>query len=161
MSHLPAIEIGCADIKDIRFDERLDINPSPAVTKIADLREPLPYPDASFEFVKGAAVIEHLTSAEQVRLVRELHRVLISHGVVWIQCPDLEWLIDSRATGVISEEWFQTQMSGGMRDIYDHHRGLLTAKELMRLFESYGFRTLQLLDGFAEAGSLDGLFEKM
>lgn len=55
-----------------------------------DLREPLPYPDDTFNVVYCNHVAEHLTPDEGISLVKELHRVLEPGGICRLVVPDLE-----------------------------------------------------------------------
>ena len=55
-----------------------------------DIREPLPYPDNSFDAVYCSHLIEHLTPKKGGELVAEIHRVLARSGICRIVCPDLE-----------------------------------------------------------------------
>lgn len=58
-----------------------------------DLRRRLPLPDASFAYVFGEHVIEHISEGEGVALLAELHRVVRPQGVVRLTTPDLRKLI--------------------------------------------------------------------
>lgn len=58
-----------------------------------DLIRPLPFPDGSFSYVYGEHVIEHVSEAAGLRLLRELHRVLHPGGVLRLATPDLKQAI--------------------------------------------------------------------
>jgi predicted SAM-dependent methyltransferase len=58
-----------------------------------DLMRRLPLPDASFSYVFGEHVIEHLPEQAALDLMRELHRVLRPEGVLRLTTPDLNKLI--------------------------------------------------------------------
>lgn len=154
-----SIEVGCGNIKDLRFDTRFDIVPSDAVTVVGDMRNMSMFSDNTFGFLKAAAVIEHVYWPDQNRTVQEFHRILIPHGIVWVQTPDWKWVQDAYHKGEITEEWYHAQINGGRRDEYDYHMGLLTIDSLELLMVSNGFKVLQLQDGHQASGSLDGTFE--
>ena len=55
-----------------------------------DVRNGLPFPDATFEAAYALHILEHLTPGEATSLVGELYRVLKPGGLVRISTPDLE-----------------------------------------------------------------------
>jgi predicted SAM-dependent methyltransferase len=146
------IEVGCANYADPRFEVRVDIKPTKATTMVVDMRDMSVFLDSTFAFLKSAATLEHVSPDDQIKTVREFHRVLIPHGIVWIQTPDLDWIDSLKET---NPEWYQTQMTGGMVDEFDQHLGLLNKETITKLFTENGFRVLQLHDGSQAAGSLD------
>jgi SAM-dependent methyltransferase len=51
----------------------------------------LPWMDKSFDVALSQHVIEHLElKSELLPLLKELHRVLINKGQIWLSCPDIE-----------------------------------------------------------------------
>jgi predicted SAM-dependent methyltransferase len=58
-----------------------------------DLAQRLPLSDASFAYVFGEHVIEHISEVRGVCLLRELHRILRLGGVLRLVTPDLRKLI--------------------------------------------------------------------
>jgi predicted SAM-dependent methyltransferase len=58
-----------------------------------DLSRPLPLPDASFAYVFGEHVIEHLPERAGAELLAELHRILRPGGVLRLTTPDLRKII--------------------------------------------------------------------
>jgi|HubBroStandDraft_1064217.scaffolds.fasta_scaffold00229_40 SAM-dependent methyltransferase len=54
----------------------------------------LPFPDASFEVVTFASVFEHITPGLRVRSLSEIHRVLVPHGVLVGQMPNMRFPIE-------------------------------------------------------------------
>jgi predicted SAM-dependent methyltransferase len=59
-----------------------------------DLTRPLPFRDATFSYVFGEHVIEHIDERSATRALRELHRVLRPGGVLRLTTPDLRKIID-------------------------------------------------------------------
>jgi prepilin-type processing-associated H-X9-DG protein len=55
-----------------------------------DLRNPLPFPDASVFFLYCSHTLEHFAPADAQRLLREMHRVLGHDGVVRLAVPSFE-----------------------------------------------------------------------
>lgn len=58
-----------------------------------DLARPLPFADATFAFVFGEHVIEHLSEDVGTRLLAEVRRVLRPGGVARLTTPDLQKII--------------------------------------------------------------------
>ncbi|MDQ3569402.1 MAG: methyltransferase domain-containing protein [Actinomycetota bacterium] len=73
-----------------------------------DLGRRLPFPDATFVYVFGEHVIEHLRDAEGETLIAELHRVLRPGGVLRLTTPDLRKILaiyEDRNPVVTREEY--------------------------------------------------------
>lgn len=73
--------------------------PWPANILIADLRKPLPFPDASFDAVYSSHTIEHLHREAALRLLREAWRVLRPGGRCRTLVPDLRKIVDGYVAG--------------------------------------------------------------
>jgi predicted SAM-dependent methyltransferase len=59
-----------------------------------DIREGIPFPDNSIEYVRASHVLEHLTIEEAHPFLKEIHRVLKPNGLVRIAVPDTDLIID-------------------------------------------------------------------
>jgi predicted SAM-dependent methyltransferase len=77
--------------------ERLDIN--------WDIREPLPFPDNSVDFIYNEHFLEHLTVEEGTRAITDFMRVLKSGGVMRIAMPDIRNAISP----YFDENWKETK----------------------------------------------------
>ncbi len=163
MNHIPTLEVGVGQVLDLRFDKRTDIQPNPNATTICDMRDMKSvFADNTFALAKLAAVIEHVDADGQFETVQELYRILVPNGIVILQTPDLDY-ITARLHSEDEEErkGAEIQMTGGMRDEFDVHNGLMGKDSLRRLFELNGFETLWLRDGNEAGGSLDGAFLRL
>jgi predicted SAM-dependent methyltransferase len=60
-----------------------------------DVRDGLPFPDSSVEFIFAEHFIEHLLRAEAVAFLGECHRVLRPGGVVRLSTPNLQVICDA------------------------------------------------------------------
>jgi predicted SAM-dependent methyltransferase len=54
-----------------------------------DATKPFPFPDGSIQYIFGEHVIEHVTYADGLRMLRECHRVLASGGKIRFATPNL------------------------------------------------------------------------
>jgi predicted SAM-dependent methyltransferase len=70
-----------------------DINPRHDEVVEVDVREPLPFPDRTFDYVHAEHLIEHVAYRPGQRLLRECHRVLRPGGVLRVATPDLARLV--------------------------------------------------------------------
>ena len=55
-----------------------------------DLRRPLPFADGAFEGAFSEHTLEHLTAADAVALLRDVHRVMRPGAVFRVAVPDLD-----------------------------------------------------------------------
>lgn len=77
------LNLGCG--RDIREGwVNIDRCPGPGVL-VHDLREPLPFPDDSAEYILAADVLEHILEWEKV--VKDCHRVLRPGGLLEVCVP--------------------------------------------------------------------------
>ena len=60
---------------------------------VADLRRPLPWPDACASAIYSSHTLEHLSKAQGARFLRECQRVLAPGGVIRIVVPDLQAIL--------------------------------------------------------------------
>jgi SAM-dependent methyltransferase len=83
------LNIGCGDRFHLDWTN-LDFNSNSPQVKAHNLRQGLPFPEASFEAVYLSHVLEHFSRSAGSSLLRECHRVLRSRGIVRVVVPDLE-----------------------------------------------------------------------
>lgn len=110
-------------------------------------REPLPYPDAGFDWVIFSEVIEHMVYSP-LPILREFYRVLRPGGRVLITTPN-ELYLKSRARAIVrmllwqslsTREEFRHQMLLEGEARYTTHSRTYTMDELTWLVEQAGFR---------------------
>src|SRR6185369_13743302 len=86
------LNVGCGtDYKEgwINIDNNSDNN----IEKLDlnwDLREPLPFPDRSVDYIFNEHFMEHLTPEEGIKANQDFLRVLRKGGVLRIAMPNLE-----------------------------------------------------------------------
>lgn len=70
----------------------------------ADLRNPLPYLDASVDLVFNEHFLEHITREQGVTFLKECRRILKPGGIFRVSTPDLRWLAAQYVGGKL-DEW--------------------------------------------------------
>lgn len=68
----------------------LDHQPLPGVDQVLDVRDGLPFAEASYIFAEH--FLEHLTLRESLAFATECRRVLKPSGVLRISTPNLDWV---------------------------------------------------------------------
>lgn len=80
---------------------------SPLADLHHDLRNPLPFPDRSFNFIHSEHLVEHLTLDEGMALFLQCRRVLKDGGVMRIAMPDLDYLVDRYQNDWSNQDWLR------------------------------------------------------
>ena len=137
---------------------------SPLADVHADFREPLPYQDASVDFIFTEHFIEHITQAEGLFFLKECRRVLKQGGAIRISTPDPRWLV-AQYTGGKLDEWRNVGwepetscrlLNEGMR--LWGHQFLYDLPELSAVLSKAGFYEItQASYQKSSRGELDGL----
>jgi len=83
---LAIADIGCGGQKQVPEATGVDCVPLPSVDVVADLEGQLPLADDAFDHVFAVHVLEHI--ADLLGLMRELHRITRSTGVLHILTPN-------------------------------------------------------------------------
>jgi predicted SAM-dependent methyltransferase len=132
---------------------------APGVDVVANLREPLPFADASAELIYASHVLEHLPYPEVPTILADWRRVLRDGGRLLLAVPDLDVVAEQM---VRRRGWFTPPHApwvaliyGGNKDEYDVHRGGFTDVYLAGLLAEAGFGAIRRTDGFPEVGLRD------
>ena len=127
--------------KNVFSGERL----SPKATRdmpdvFGDARNLSEYRDETFDEVRSAHVLEHISQSETIKSIREWYRILKSGGVVRIIVPDISFIIDKWINKEENKEWW---------DVYLNDRGLYCESELKKPFGHIddAFMHIVFLDG--------------
>lgn len=154
-----ALEIGSgsAPLPDHEhLDARADL---PGVDHVADIRSPLPFPDATFDHVSSRNCLEHVPWREVDSVLREWARILKPHGTLDLWTPDFEYLcrqyLEGRAdthleralrddaaralAGYDASAWAMVKMFGGQDYPENFHGAVLDETLVTRLLAAAGF----------------------
>jgi predicted SAM-dependent methyltransferase len=126
----------------------------PTADLTLDLREPLPFPDASIATIYSEHFIEHIEEEDAVRLVAECVRVLRPGGLLSVGFPDAEEELQAYASN--DREFFDyvRWRIPSLRDAtkcqivnYDfrqrgEHRFIYDLETMTRILERAGFREI-------------------
>ena len=138
-----------------------------------DITRPLPFPDASFQYVFGEHVIEHISEQAGSAICAELWRVTAPGGVVRLTTPDLRKVIalyDDR-NETISRAEYAEFLSGVTGKTYDQpcrllndylrlwgHRYIYDEPDLTAKLRRAGFRKVERVEpGHSEHAPLRGV----
>lgn len=103
---LVKLNVGCGtDYKKgwINIDNNSDEN----IDKLDlnwDMRNPLPFPDGSVDYIFNEHFFEHLAPEDGVKVMGDLRRVLKPGGVLRIAMPDLEGVVNTYLHVPLSED---------------------------------------------------------
>jgi SAM-dependent methyltransferase len=143
LSQLPVLDIGCG-INKYPGAIGMDLNPRTNADVIADLDQfPFPFRDNSFREVRAMHVIEHV--ANVIRVVEEMHRMLVPGGLAVIVTPHYT---DYSSYGDPTHRWHLNSFA--LRNFGDDHnsfeyytnsrfREVSTYVKLLALWRFLGF----------------------
>lgn len=117
----------------------IDVHPYPGVDRVLDLREGLPFEQASFIFAEH--FIEHFALEDALRLATECRRALADDGVLRLTTPNLDWVW---ATSYASR-WTPTSATTASIDIAQWTHDDAAARDCLTLnrgFRAWGHRFL-------------------
>lgn len=102
------LNVGCGtDYKEgwINIDNNSDNNIEDGKLDLNwDLRNPLPFPEGSVDYIFNEHFVEHLTVEESQKIIRDFMRVLKPNGVLRIAMPNLVDAVDNYLNLPISKD---------------------------------------------------------
>ncbi len=129
----------------------VNVQPGPHVDHVGDLRDLSRFADASIDNVYASHVLEHVSQADVLPVLRGVHRILASGGKFLISVPDLDTLchlfISPWATPDM--KWHAMRMIfGGQVDAHDFHFMGFNEQFLRNLLAQAGFTDVQRVASF-------------
>ena len=140
----------------------------PTVDVVADLRNPLPFPNGCAANIFSREVLEHLPYNVLPHVIRECFRVLRPAGRLYVCCPDFEAIISlynkkcrcvvqgvadpecnhCKGRALVSEDYWRANLLGNQMDygdggINDTHKNQITYPHLEGLLKNTGFVDIQ------------------
>lgn len=132
---------------------------APGVDVVANINDGLPFPDASFDLLYAAHVLEHFPHAEVPSILAEWRRVLKPGGELLVAVPDLDVIARLLVT---QRGWFTPPHTpwvgliyGGQKDEFDFHKSGYTAVYLAYLLQEAGFGAVRKEDRFLDVDAGD------
>ena len=136
-----------------------DIKDLPGVDITCDIREGLPLPDGSIDYIVSIHSLPELAYGDLIPALKELRRVLKPGGVLRLGLPDLDRAIDAYRRGdrsyfLVPDE--HARSIGGKFAVqmvwYGYSRSLFTVDFVQELLASAGYTNVQSC-GFRETNS--------
>lgn len=119
---IKCVNLGCGH----RFHPdwvNLDLHPSHPSVQKWDLHNDLPFPDRSIDVVYHSHVLEHLSKADGLQLLRRCRRVLKPNGILRVAVPDLERIVrhylEALEKSVSGEPKWQHRYEWALLEMYD------------------------------------------
>jgi SAM-dependent methyltransferase len=110
---------------------------------LADMRQPFPFENDSFDAVLSTQVIHHALRATVIATAQEIQRVVCSRGIILISVPARrEIAMDGEDSIEIEPDTF-VPTSGSEKGL-PHH--LFTADEFRNIFPKFQVLDLQVID---------------
>ena len=132
------IELGGGDTPV--FPTNVDSRPGPHTTLVADLNEPLPLENDSYDGVFSQFLLEHLRLPKLRGFLMEVHRILKPGGIAVIITANL---LEQARVLIEREEWEDDliyMIFGGKPDYPEnYHHSSLSPQYAFRLFKEAGF----------------------
>ena len=98
------VDIGCGAYKRPGWIG-LDLVELEGVDYVVDVRNGIPFTDAQVDEIYCSHVLEHLTSAEGLKLLKECNRVLKDTGTIEIMVPDFVYALKTFLEAPDDKKW--------------------------------------------------------
>jgi len=129
------------------FHPNIDCNQLPTVDIVADLEEPLPIEDESYNGVFSRYLMEHLRLTKVRGFLSEVYRILRPEGIAVIVTANL---LEQAKRLIEVEEWQDSTVQmifGGNPDYAEnYHRSSLSPKYALRLLTEAGFKKVDIFE---------------
>ena len=134
---------GCGDIRPAGWIN-IDIGSGPRIDISCDVREGIPLPDTSVDYISSQHALQEISILEQGKALRELWRILKPGGVLRMGLPDLDRAIACYLAGRNDYfEWDWDTLSGNFITFildYNYTRTPFTYEFAEELLKKAGFK---------------------
>ena len=159
MSKLPTLEIGAGEHPDFDFDLHNDIRELPGIELVSNALELEGLVDlGGVSIVFANQFIEHLTEIEQMKFLDMCQWILPIGGMLLMWTPDRDWMEQARVSGGISEEWYQTLLSGKNDYPENVHKNILDREKMEAMLRQNNFavHSIKSIDGSLQVIAFNG-----
>lgn len=135
--HEPILELGGGDTPF--WHPNMDTRPLPTVDIVANLEEPFPIPDESYNGVFGNYILEHISWRSVPKFVSECNRILKPGGKAVFLVPNT---LEQCKLAVETDMWTDeiSCMLFGGQDFSDNtHKNAISPNYAIGLFKQCGF----------------------
>ena len=110
---------------------------------LADITQPLPFPDTSASEIKAFDILEHVIKQDAPAFLRECNRVLLAGGTIHIRVPNMFAIIEAYRDDpdVMAHFLYGDTSETG---IYGAHKAGYTEKSLKTLLTLCGFENINI-----------------
>lgn len=127
------------------WDRKLNMAVQPEF--IGDIADLVDFRDEMFDAVQLWHVLEHLSYDRGMSALRELRRILVPHGRLDIEVPDMDRIVEAWVSEEHSRDDLQQWIYGeDIGDAADYHRYGWTADSLADALRETGFGILEMPD---------------
>jgi predicted SAM-dependent methyltransferase len=130
----------------------LNIQPGECVDYIGNCADLGQFKDSSIDEVYASHVFEHLSYVDELlHTLKEVHRILISGGILRISVPDFELLCKMFLHPSLSAEqrfYIMNIIFGGQQDAHDFHKIGLTWEFMYSYLKQAGFSSIRRVEEF-------------
>lgn len=139
------LNLGCGyDKRDgyVNIDIRDEVKPD----IVLDLEKtPYPFDDESVDEILAKDIIEHFSFRNVEKVVREWYRILKKDGMLIIQTPDLDAILEAINNQKIKGWWQISYWLYGAQDYPENtHKLIFTRREIKKLLEEIGFEVKEI-----------------
>ena len=132
------------------FPENIDIRPGAKTTIVADLNEPFPIENETYDGVFGNFIMEHIYLSRLRQFLSELHRILKPGGVACIITSNLlqqcQVLLEKEQSGEINDDVIHMLFGGNPDETWNYHHSSLTPQYAIKLFREAGFHGVAIYE---------------
>lgn len=135
--HPPSLNLGSGSN---RIKGMLNVDIDARADAYVNITKPLPFPDATFQYIYSEEVIEHVSREHAKHLLLECYRILMPGGRIRLTTPSLDFFCSAFSDSQITE--------GAVNDIFYHHGHLHIYSEnsLSEILVAAGFTSISFSD---------------